>query len=159
MPPTPVVLGAVIVLVLISMLAARGLGVISLGKALGSVVAVAIVVIPLGLLATALVPADTHRGPAGAGDATRGEALFRQGVCPTCHTIQGISTATIGPDLTRIGSVGATRKPNMSAEAYIRESIEQPQAFTAPGATVPMPSGLAQGQALDDLVAYLVTRT
>ena len=162
MPPTPVVLGAVIVLVAISMIAASAIGVIGLTKALGTVVVAAIVVIPLGYLSTIFAPAEVaHGGERGKGEAGHGETLFRQGACPTCHTIQGISTGTIGPDLTHIATVGASRKAGIAADAYIRESIEQPNAFVAPGFSSPsaMPQGLAAGPQLDDLVAFLLTKT
>jgi hypothetical protein len=46
----------------------------------------------------------------------------------------------------------------MDAAAYIRESIENPTAFVAPGFAPAMPPGLAQGAEVDDLVAYLLTR-
>ena len=53
--------------------------------------------------------------------------------CSQCHTIDGIAAGLIGPDLTNIGAEAAQRKPGMSAEAYIVESIRQPDAFIATG--------------------------
>ncbi len=49
----------------------------------------------------------------------------------------------VGPDLSRIAIVATTRKPPLTAEQYIRESIESPAAFTVPvfGPDV-MPNGL-----------------
>lgn len=160
MPPTPVVLGAVIILVLISMIAAHAIGVIGLTRALGTVVVVAVLVVPLGFLSTLYTPAaHDGGGEHGKGDPAKGEALYRAGACPTCHTIQGVSTGTIGPELTRVGTVAATRKPGVAAEAYLRESIENPNAFAPAGfSTGLMPQGLATGQNLDDLVAYLLTK-
>jgi mono/diheme cytochrome c family protein len=142
------------------MLAAYGLGVIGLVRALGATIVVAIVVIPLGFLSTLYVPAEGAHGggEAHAGDATRGAQLFRTGACPSCHTIQGISTGTIGPELTHIGTVAESRKPGMSADAYIHESIANPSAFIVSGFSNQMPPGLATGQNLDDLVAFLVTQ-
>ena len=143
------------------MLAARGVGIVSTTRALGSVVVVAIVVIPLGLIANQYAAPEGHEGASGGhGDAAHGETLFRQGACPTCHTIQGMSNGTIGPELTHIATVGNSRKAGTTAEAYIKESIETPNAFVAPGFTAPsaMPGGQAQGKNLDDLVAFLLTK-
>ena len=49
--------------------------------------------------------------------------------CQHCHTIEGISNGLIGPDQTNIGTDAATRKPSMTAEDYIRESIVDPEVF------------------------------
>ena len=61
-------------------------------------------------------------------------AAFSKGGCAGCHTIPGIPNAAglVGPDLSSIGSDAATRKPDLSAEDYIRESILDPTAFIAP---------------------------
>jgi cytochrome c2 len=98
-------------------------------------------------------------GAAGAGDAAAGKTFFTSSACPSCHTLTGVPNATgqIGPKLDGIGTSGATRKSGMSAEAYIRESLVDPQAFIAPGfsAPSPMPAGQATGKDLDNLVAFL----
>ncbi|MBC8194193.1 MAG: photosynthetic protein synthase I [Acidimicrobiia bacterium] len=54
--------------------------------------------------------------------------------CGNCHAIPGIPGAagTIGPDLTTIGTQASTRRPNMDAATYIRESIVDPNSFIAP---------------------------
>jgi mono/diheme cytochrome c family protein len=54
--------------------------------------------------------------------------------CGACHTIAGVEgmAGKVGPELTHIGTIGATRKPGMSAQDYIRESIVDPNAFIAP---------------------------
>ncbi|MBI4213152.1 MAG: c-type cytochrome [Chloroflexi bacterium] len=97
----------------------------------------------------------------GPGDATAGRTFFASSVCPTCHVITGVPSAVgqVGPKLDGIGTTAATRKPGMSAEAYIRESIENPQALISPGfsAPSPMPPNQATGRDLDNLVAYLVS--
>ena len=36
--------------------------------------------------------------------------------CSQCHQIDGVAAGLIGPDLTDIGTIAATRKPGMSAE-------------------------------------------
>lgn len=54
--------------------------------------------------------------------------------CGACHTLEGEEGAVgnIGPDLSNIATVAATRVPGQSAEEYIRESILDPNAFIAP---------------------------
>jgi mono/diheme cytochrome c family protein len=86
----------------------------------------------------------------------RGRLLFYAKGCVTCHTKAGETGAIgqVGPDLTDLASRAATRRPGMSAEAYVRESIKTPSAFFAPGfegGTARMPDlGLS-----DDEVAAL----
>ena len=85
--------------------------------------------------------------------------------CSQCHTIDEVSNGLIGPDLTRIGSDAAIRRPGMSAEDYIRESITEPDAFVAEGVDRATP-GLMTGaitenltpDQVDALVAFLLTR-
>jgi hypothetical protein len=54
--------------------------------------------------------------------------------CTACHTISTISGANgqVGPNLSSIGLVAATRKANTDARTYIWESIVNPAAFIAP---------------------------
>ena len=64
----------------------------------------------------------------------RGMEIFQgQGACITCHTIQGVSEAGIGPELTSIGVTAATRIPGYTAEEYIIESIRRPGAYVVEG--------------------------
>ena len=87
----------------------------------------------------------------------QGQAIFTGGGgCAACHAIEGISTGAVGPNLTYLGTDAATRKSGMSAEAYIEESIRDPEAFVAPGGipgimTAALTSGLS-----DDEVKALV---
>jgi cytochrome c oxidase subunit 2 len=101
-------------------------------------------------------------GGGGAGSADAGKALFTSKGCIACHTLAAVPGAvgTVGPKLDGIGTAAATRKAGMSAEAYLRESITDPQAFIAPGFTAPspMPTGLATGKEVDDLIAFLLTQ-
>jgi cytochrome c oxidase subunit 4 len=63
-----------------------------------------------------------------------GKAVFiGKGTCFACHAIDGVSTGSVGPNLTHIGTAGAMHRPGMSSEAYIRESVEDPSAFVAQG--------------------------
>ena len=94
-----------------------------------------------------------------------GEAIFTGpvGGCGACHTIEGLATGLVGPDLTHIGTDAETRKPGASAEDYIRESIKDPEAFVAEGverATAGLMLGaltanLTDGQ-VDALVEFLL---
>lgn len=70
------------------------------------------------------------------------------------------AVGTTGPDLNGIGAAAASRRPNMTAEAYIRESIENPNAYLVPDSAWPatMPAGLAFGQELNDMVAFLLSQ-
>ena len=91
-----------------------------------------------------------------------GKLIFMSHGCAACHTIAGISTATIGatsgPDLTNIATIAATRKPSLAAEDYIMESIQDPEAFVVAGFKPLMPA-LADGtteKELEDLVDFLL---
>jgi cytochrome c oxidase subunit 2 len=54
--------------------------------------------------------------------------------CVACHTVAGVPGGNrIGPDLTGMAAAAGARKPGMDAEAYVRESLVQPQAFVVPG--------------------------
>ncbi len=110
-----------------------------------------------------------------AGDAGRGQQLFAQQVkqasglnapCTACHSLQPGETK-VGPSLAGVATRAASREPGKSAEQYLRESIQQPNAFIVPddpkfqanGKSV-MPEGLANQmspQDLADLLAYLLT--
>ena len=81
--------------------------------------------------------------------------------CGICHTVADAgTTGTIGPELSNIGTVAATRT-SLSAEEYIRQSIEDPAAFIAPDYTPLMTAGLHDvlGDDYDAVVAYLLTLT
>jgi hypothetical protein len=64
-------------------------------------------------------PATVPNGGGGGG-----RAVFQQGGCSACHTLDGIATGQVGPNLTGIGS--------RHDAAYIRESIVNPSAVIAP---------------------------
>ena len=98
--------------------------------------------------------------PTGAsGDPAAGRQVFLTAGCVACHTIDGISSGMIGPNLTTVASVAGTREPGVSAADYIGKSIETPGAFVVDGFSNLMPLGLASGQQLDDLVAFLLTQS
>jgi mono/diheme cytochrome c family protein len=61
-----------------------------------------------------------------------GRLVFVNFGCVACHTIEGISTGPLGPDLTHVATNAATRVEGMTAEEYIRQSILDPAAFISP---------------------------
>src|SRR5207245_6336401 len=67
-----------------------------------------------------------------------GEEIYKtKGTCEICHRIG--QKGTRAPDLAGIGSRAATRKPGMSAKAYIIESLIQPTAYIVEGYPPIMP--------------------
>lgn len=54
--------------------------------------------------------------------------------CFACHSIEalGIRGGQRGPDLSEVAKQAQSRKPGMSAEEYLRESIIDPQACLTP---------------------------
>lgn len=87
----------------------------------------------------------------------RGRQLYRKLDCGRCHQIEG-QGGQLGPDLRRVGTVAATRRPGVTADDYIREAITDPGAYIVPGFNDVMPRGLARGLSsrdLDALVLYL----
>ncbi len=62
------------------------------------------------------------------------QAAFASAGCAGCHTIPGVANAVgqVGPNLSNIGTAAADRVAGQDAEAYIRESILNPNAVIAP---------------------------
>ena len=92
-----------------------------------------------------------------------GEALFRSQGCASCHDGPD-SEAPIGgfPSLRAASSWAASRQPDVSARAYLAQSIRLPGAFTSPvfttdvGPTPAMPQlGLDEGE-IEAVVDYLM---
>ena len=63
----------------------------------------------------------------------RGRQVYLDNGCGGCHTIEGLSAGTVGPNLTEIGVVAATRIEGVSASEYMLESILFPNAFIVDG--------------------------
>ena len=101
-------------------------------------------------------------GPASADPTVRGRAIFIKMGCAACHTIEGISTGAVGPELTHIATISATLKAGYTAEDYIRESILTPGAYIVEGFKDGiMPPDFSQKLSedqLNDLLAFLLTR-
>jgi len=107
----------------------------------------------------ATAPAPTATQPAPTGDAVGGRNVFLTAECTGCHTIDGLdgATGTIGPNLTTAENRVGSRVAGLSAEAYLRQSVQEPGEFLVPDFGNFMPPNLASGQNLDNLVAYLLT--
>jgi cytochrome c2 len=86
-----------------------------------------------------LRPPEFPQSPFGfnQGDERRGEAIYRQNACSSCHLIEGRG-GKIGPDLSRIG------ENRRLVESYRQHLIKDHQ----PRVTLPE-------RDMDDLIAYL----
>jgi hypothetical protein len=95
-------------------------------------------------------------------------AAVTKGGCGACHVMPGVPNAVgqVGPDMSNIGVDAATRVPGQTAEQYIRDSILNPNAFTAPNCpfgaciTGTMPANInvmLSPEEIDTIINYLVT--
>ncbi len=93
----------------------------------------------------------------------RGLALFTQAGCVACHTIQGVSTASVGPALDGLASRAGSTVSGLSAEEYIHESIVDPNAYVVTGYSPDvMPQNFSEilsEEQISDLIAFLQART
>ncbi len=107
------------------------------------------------------VEAETAKVAAVGGDIEKGKEVFKAKTCMVCHTVSSLDGAvgTIGPKLDGLSKVAATRVPGMSAVDYIKQSIEEPNAFVvkdfAPAMT-PLRGNMSDEE-FTNLVAYLST--
>ncbi|MBN8618889.1 MAG: cytochrome c [Anaerolineae bacterium] len=98
------------------------------------------------------------------GDAAHGAELFTKGAheappCSSCHTL-GDSTFSLGPKLTGVYERAGRREPDLTAEAYLYESITEPGAYVVSGYRDIMYPHYAEKlsqQEIADLIAYLMT--
>ena len=118
----------------------------------------------LAVLGTWIGWRDDGWEPVGAAPAVDGEALFHAKGCATCHT-GPTSSASMGefPSLAAASSWAGARRPGLSAEEYLDESIREPWAFISPefhgsnGPTTAMPQlGLSDAER-DAVVAFLLS--
>jgi mono/diheme cytochrome c family protein len=113
----------------------------------------------LACIAFALALGSCAPEPPATEPIARGRQVYRALGCGSCHE-PNLFGQRIGPPLDHIGSVAATRRPPLTAEDYLRESIVDPGAYLVPGYTDSMPRGLARSlspEDLDALVAYLAS--
>lgn len=129
-----------------------------------AVVAAVVAVLAAGgaIVGSGRASAPDVAGPA-AGDPLDGAALFRTKGCASCHPGPDTTPAvSIGPDLSDATSWADDRRPGMSAEDYVTESVRAPGAFISPafrpygGPTGAMPVLDVSDDELDALIAYLV---
>ena len=87
--------------------------------------------------------------------------MFNANGCGSCHTFKPAnSTGTIGPDLDKAPAADA-KADNMELADFIKESIEDPDAYIAKGYSKGiMPSTFDEslsGKQLNDLVAFIIS--
>jgi mono/diheme cytochrome c family protein len=100
-------------------------------------------------------------GPSSEDPVVRGRAAVVSAGCVACHTIPGMSEAIVGPPLSEIGSLAATRIEGLSPEEYLRESIINPSAYVVEGFNDGiMPQDFGQKllpEQMDDIITFLMT--
>jgi mono/diheme cytochrome c family protein len=103
--------------------------------------------------------------PLSADPVARGKNVYINQGCGACHAIDGVSAGQVGPSLSAIATVGATRIDGYSAEDYIIESILMPNAYLVeecPGGACPenvMPQNFGEKiseEQLADLLIFLL---
>jgi cytochrome c oxidase subunit II len=99
------------------------------------------------------VQAEPGANPLEETSASRGARVFADSPCTTCHTISGVSTGYVGPNLTHLASrktiaAGVLANDPKELTAWIAHPTE-----IKPGAE--MPDFGLRGDELNDLVAYL----
>ena len=90
---------------------------------------------------------------------SQGQVVFKN-YCSNCHGTSG-ETVIVGPSLAGIATRGGDRMAGKDAQAYIRDSILNPNAYTVEG----FPEGIMplnmkdalSPKDLDAVVAYLLT--
>ncbi len=112
--------------------------------------------IPTITLATPAIPGGgvDPNLPAGA------QAFLNRG-CNGCHVIEGLPGAVgvVGPDLTGLAGRAGDRVPGLSAEEYVRQSVEAPQDFLVEGydnLMLPLRDTIGDEE-FESLVEYLLT--
>lgn len=89
---------------------------------------------------------------ANATPADRGKALFLSKGCVGCHTIEGLSSGTVGPNLTHIATQKYDDMDN--SPDFLKKWVKDPPAVK-PGTAMPN-LGLTDAE-VDDVVAFLET--
>ena len=90
---------------------------------------------------------------------SKGQSVFKN-YCSNCHSTSS-ETVIVGPSLVGIATRGGDRIEGMDAQAYIRDSILNPNAYTVdsfPEGIMPLNMKDAlSSEDLDAVVAYLLT--
>lgn len=90
-------------------------------------------------------------------DPQRGAELVEHHACVGCHRS---GAANIAPPFVGIAERVAERRPPLSAEAYLYESIEYPTAYVVEGYSASMPQNygrILSERDLGDIIAYLLS--
>ena len=98
----------------------------------------------------------------GGGNAAAGKAVFAANGCAACHTFQPAgASGTIGPNLDSAPASDAKADHNMDLSAFVKESIENPDAYLAKGYSKGiMPTNFGSKLSSTDLanlVAFIVS--
>jgi len=96
---------------------------------------------------------------AGLAQAKTGDQIFTAAGCAGCHKFAPAgSTGNIGPSLDELKSAAGSREPGKSAEDYVRESLETPDAYLVEGFGNAMPSfkGRLTDKQIQALIDYLL---
>ncbi len=119
--------------------------------------------------ATTTAPAPTTTpatttSPGGGGNAAAGKAVFAANGCASCHTFKPANaTGSVGPDLDTAPASDAKADNSMNLAAFIKESIDNPDAHIAKGYSKGvMPTTFGQSLSstqLNDLVAFILSGT
>jgi cytochrome c551/c552 len=109
-------------------------------------------------------PATTTSPGGSGGNAAAGQSVFASNGCASCHTFAPAhATGTIGPNLDTAPSSDAKADNNMALAAFIKESIQNPDAYIAKGFSkgiMPTTFGKSLSSTqLNDLVAFILSGT
>ncbi|MGH9672511.1 MAG: c-type cytochrome [Bryobacteraceae bacterium] len=100
------------------------------------------------------------QGPPAVFQSRLGQHLF-VARCETCHGLSPGDGERYGPNLNGIGAVAGGRRPGISAEEYILESMVNPDAYRVTGTMDAMPAQAAAGlstEQLGNLAAFLLAQ-
>ena len=105
--------------------------------------------------------AGARSDPRSTTEVERGRALFHSKGCAACHNVARkdiVGGGFAGPDLSGLADSAGLRVEGQSAEAYVRASILNPDAYIAPGnnSGFGMPRIDITADELNALVAFLL---
>lgn len=86
-----------------------------------------------------------------------GQTVFLTKGCTGCHSRADVSEGFVGPDLTALANRAGDRVEGLSAEAYVRQSVLDPQAYIVDGYGEQMPVLPVNTAELDALVEFLLS--
>jgi mono/diheme cytochrome c family protein len=118
-----------------------------------------------GTVTSPTTTAATTTTSSSGGDAAAGKALFGSQSCAGCHTFTAAgSSGTIGPNLDTAPAMDAKLDGNMALDAFIKQSIVDPNAYIAKGSysagTMPATFGTSlTSTQINDLVAFILSGT